>query len=123
MAEDHRSKGELLEYGRRRAGAHPTPAKGRERGEQGGDGTEREDEARVGVTGGAGLGDCHRWPPPSRVGVEGFGGGAAWSPPRHLERSDARAYRCLLIDIIYNKFSKNKDAHKGKTSARCVVFH
>jgi hypothetical protein len=34
---------------------HPTPAKGRERGEQGGKGTEREDEAPVGGRG-AGLG-------------------------------------------------------------------
>jgi hypothetical protein len=46
----------------------------------------------VGVVGGADLGDCHRWLPPSWVGVEGFGCGVAWSPLRHLERSDAMAY-------------------------------
>jgi hypothetical protein len=43
---------------------HPTPAKGRERGEQGGEGTKREEETPVGGRGEAALFDSHRWPPP-----------------------------------------------------------
>jgi hypothetical protein len=39
---------------------HPTPTKGRERGEQGGEGIEREEEARVGRRGKPTWADSHR---------------------------------------------------------------
>jgi hypothetical protein len=80
---------------------HPTSTKGRERGEQGGEGTEREEEARVGGRGEADLG---RQPPlaATAAGCDGTGRqGQVWSgpvvarpgclPPRRPKRSDARA--------------------------------
>jgi hypothetical protein len=51
------------------------PTKGRERGEQGGEGIEREEEARVGGRGKLTWADSHRWPPPPAAAVKGKCGG------------------------------------------------
>jgi hypothetical protein len=60
---------------------HSTPTKGRERGEQGGEGTEREEEARVG---GSGEVDLGRQPPlaATAAGCNGTSRqGQVWSGP------------------------------------------